>query len=178
MRSCNAPFSGDTNVILFPRLRLDRDGAESTQVLTHTKNATRLAIQVGRRRVQEVALVWSTAALMIPAFRDGSAIIGATASMLVVTRSTVKRCHSSEFKTRVVADCEVRGASVAGVSLAHGVNANLVRKWIIKQRRYLAPTGTTPLLPVRITTEEVATIALPNRSGDVPQWVQRNGKTS
>jgi transposase len=79
----------------------------------------------------------------------------------------VKRCHSSEFKARVVAECEVRGASVAGVSLAHGVNANLVRKWIIKQRRALAPTGTTPLLPVRITTEEVATIALPKRSGGV-----------
>ena len=83
------------------------------------------------------------------------------------TPRRVRRCHSSEFKARVVAECAVRGASVAGVSLAHGVNANLVRKWIIKQRRALAPTGTTPLLPVRITTEEVATIALPKRNGGV-----------
>ena len=43
----------------------------------------------------------------------------------------VRRRHSPEFKARVVDACQVRGASVAGVALAHGVNANLVRKWII-----------------------------------------------
>ena len=46
----------------------------------------------------------------------------------------VKRRHSAEFKARVVEECEARGASVAGVALAHGVNANLVRKWVVMQR--------------------------------------------
>ena len=55
-------------------------------------------------------------------------------------RGRIKRRHSDEFKARVVAACEGRGASVAGVSMAHGVNANLVRKWIIKKRRGLVPT--------------------------------------
>ena len=54
-------------------------------------------------------------------------------------RGRIKRRHSDEFKARVVAACEGRGASVAGVSMAHGVNANLVRKWIIKKRRGLVP---------------------------------------
>ena len=67
-------------------------------------------------------------------------------------RGWIKRRHSDEFKARVVAACEGRGASVAGVSMAHGVNANLVRKWIIKKRRGLAPTHAPGLLPVRITS--------------------------
>ena len=79
----------------------------------------------------------------------------------------VKRRHSAEFKARVLAECAARGASVAGVALAHGVNANLVRKWIVTKRRTLAPTSTTPLLPVRITTEELTPVAIPQRSGVV-----------
>ena len=30
----------------------------------------------------------------------------------------------------VVAQCQVRGASVAGVALAHGINANNVHRWL------------------------------------------------
>lgn len=67
-------------------------------------------------------------------------------------RGRSKRRHSDEFKAQVVAACEARGASVAGVAMAHGVNANLVRKWIIKQRHAAAPVAAAMLLPVRIMT--------------------------
>lgn len=67
-------------------------------------------------------------------------------------RGRSKRRHSDEFKAQVVAACEARGASVAGVAMAHGVNANLVRKWIIKQRHAAAPVAAAVLLPVRIMT--------------------------
>jgi transposase len=78
----------------------------------------------------------------------------------------IKRRHSAEFKARVLSECAARGASVAGVALAHGVNANLVRKWIVAKHRALAPTvSTTALLPVRVTTEEAAVVTIPNRSG-------------
>jgi transposase len=40
------------------------------------------------------------------------------------------RKHSDDFKRKVVAECLERGASVAGIALANGVNANLLRKWI------------------------------------------------
>ena len=49
-----------------------------------------------------------------------------------------RRRHSSAFKTRILAACEQPGATVAGVALANGLNANLVHKW-----RRLAKT-TTP----------------------------------
>ena len=40
-----------------------------------------------------------------------------------------RRRHSDELKTKVVAACDEPGASISGVALAHGLNANLVRKW-------------------------------------------------
>lgn len=40
-----------------------------------------------------------------------------------------RRRHSQELKAKVVAACAEPGASISGVALAHGLNANLVRKW-------------------------------------------------
>lgn len=79
----------------------------------------------------------------------------------------VKRRHSPEFKARVVDACQVRGASVAEVALAHGVNANLVRKWIIKKRRALVPSGAPGLLPVRVMTGTASKVTVPKRGEDV-----------
>ncbi|APW40395.1 hypothetical protein RD110_01130 [Rhodoferax koreense] len=41
-----------------------------------------------------------------------------------------RRKHSDEFKVQVVAACSQPGVSIAAVSMAHGVNANLARRWI------------------------------------------------
>ena len=43
--------------------------------------------------------------------------------------SAPRRRHSAELKTNVLAACDEPGASISGVALAHGLNANLVRKW-------------------------------------------------
>jgi transposase len=43
--------------------------------------------------------------------------------------SVPRRRHSDELKAKVVAVCNEPGASISGVALAHGLNANLVRKW-------------------------------------------------
>jgi transposase len=40
-----------------------------------------------------------------------------------------RRRHSSDLKAKVLAACAEPGASISGVALAHGLNANLVRKW-------------------------------------------------
>lgn len=45
-------------------------------------------------------------------------------------RVRTRRLHSEAFKTQVVAACRAPGASVAGVALAQGLNANLVRRWM------------------------------------------------
>lgn len=42
-----------------------------------------------------------------------------------------RRVHGADFKAQVLAECQRPGASVAAVALAHGLNVNLVRKWLI-----------------------------------------------
>ena len=42
-----------------------------------------------------------------------------------------RRVHGVEFKTQVLAECQQPGASVAAIALAHGLNVNLLRKWLV-----------------------------------------------
>ena len=46
-----------------------------------------------------------------------------------------RRHYSAELKARVVAECEVPGASVAKVAMSHGINANIVHRWRELRRR-------------------------------------------
>ena len=45
------------------------------------------------------------------------------------SKTAPRRRHSTELKTRILAECDAPGASVAAVAQAHGLNANLVHKW-------------------------------------------------
>jgi len=45
------------------------------------------------------------------------------------SRSASRRRRGAEFKAKVLAACDEPGASISGVALAHGLNANLVRQW-------------------------------------------------
>jgi transposase len=38
--------------------------------------------------------------------------------------------HSDEFKANAVAACMQSGVSMAAVAMAHGINANLLRRWV------------------------------------------------
>ena len=39
--------------------------------------------------------------------------------------------HGAEFKAQVLAECQQSGASVAAIALAHGLDVNLLRKWLV-----------------------------------------------
>ncbi len=56
--------------------------------------------------------------------------------------------RTPELKQAIVAACLEPGASVAGVALTHGVNANLVRKWIAKSQAVDKPRTDTSWLSV------------------------------
>ena len=45
------------------------------------------------------------------------------------TQPNIRRQYSAELKQQILAECAQPGASVAGVALAHGINANVVHKW-------------------------------------------------
>ncbi|MEO7853953.1 MAG: transposase [Rubrivivax sp.] len=42
-----------------------------------------------------------------------------------------RRRHSAEFKSAVIRECMTPGVSIAAVALAQGLNANMLRKWLI-----------------------------------------------
>jgi transposase-like protein len=56
-----------------------------------------------------------------------------------------RRQHAPEFKRGLVALCRP-GVSISAVALAHGVNANLLRRWINQCRNELvaAPVASQP----------------------------------
>lgn len=52
-----------------------------------------------------------------------------------------RRRHSGEFKAEVVRACRVPGVSIAAVSLSYGLNANMVRRWLVEPRWGVGPVG-------------------------------------
>ncbi|RMU76798.1 Transposase [Pseudomonas syringae pv. apii] len=41
-----------------------------------------------------------------------------------------RKSYPKSFKTQVVQECEQLGVSVAAIAMSHGINANVVRRWI------------------------------------------------
>ncbi len=55
-----------------------------------------------------------------------------------------KRRYDRQTKQKLVEACLEPSASVAGLALKHGVNANLLRKWIKLHQQRLAGTSLQP----------------------------------
>lgn len=89
-----------------------------------------------------------------------------------------KRVHSEEFRAGLVRACGEPGVSVAGIALANGVNANLLRKWMkargvtLPSRRpkpvVNRPLGLAEFVPVAMAPAKptLAEIRIEARRGD------------
>jgi transposase len=90
---------------------------------------------------------------------------GQTEAGLVLRRKRDgRRVYSRSHKRAIVEQCLQPGVSVAGIALAHGINANLVRKWIVKQQRAAPaarPSSPVPaaLLPVSVQAQRLKSTA-------------------
>ena len=60
-----------------------------------------------------------------------------------------RRLHSDEFKADAVAECMRPGISIAAVAMAHGVNANLLRRWV-KTAEMVPGEAVTAQIPKRL----------------------------
>lgn len=82
-----------------------------------------------------------------------------------------RRRHSAEFKAAVIEECLRPGVSIAAVALAHGLNANMLRKWVIDGEHRLAsaavvappaldtpPTPTPTFVPLALSSTGVSTL--------------------
>ena len=86
-----------------------------------------------------------------------------------------RRRHSEAFKADAVAACLQPGVSIAAVALSRGLNANLLRRWVIEAERTGAPTASSAsalpetargFVPVSLTsTVSEAVIRLELRCG-------------
>jgi transposase len=80
-----------------------------------------------------------------------------------------RRVHDAEFKAQVLQECRQPGASVAAVALAHGLNVNLVRKWLVGRglkrtglvapRQAAAAAPSMQFVPVELTAAAVVELA-------------------
>jgi transposase len=96
-----------------------------------------------------------------------------------------RRRYEADFRAQILAQCDVPGASVAQVAMAHGIKANVVHRW-----RQLAREGAgvgrpavhSPLaggfLPVMLPSAPVASVgpAAPG-SADIRIELRRGGTT-
>ncbi len=71
-----------------------------------------------------------------------------------------RRVHSDEFKTNAVAACRHPGVSIAAVAMNHGVNANLLRRWV-KAAESGAAVCATPALPAPSPASTFVPLQLP-----------------
>ena len=58
----------------------------------------------------------------------------------VINKPRKHQCHSAQFKQQAVAACVEPGASVAGIALAHGLNAKMLRKWMSMAINFYPPS--------------------------------------
>lgn len=96
--------------------------------------------------------------------------------------SNQRRRHSAEFKAEVLRACEQPGASTAGVALAFGLNANLVRQWqrgrgvrragLALPAEFAAP-GFVPMKLEEPRTPAASTEPRSLASGDIELQLQR-----
>lgn len=98
-------------------------------------------------------------------------------------KSSSRRVHSAEFKARILSECRQPGASVSAVALTHGLNTNVVHKWLagrgLKRMGAAAPAarGTAPALqfvPVELPRSE-SVVAAPAGQTDIRVELQRGG---
>ncbi len=50
-----------------------------------------------------------------------------------------RRRYSLEFKAKLVEECRRTGVSLAAIALANGLNANLLRRWVVEHEALAAP---------------------------------------
>ena len=86
-----------------------------------------------------------------------------------------RRFYSPQLKGQVMQECRQSGASVAGVALSHGINANIVHRWLREHSQTALVPQSQAFVPV--TLDEPAPGSTPPASPDIRIEVQRANAT-
>ena len=67
--------------------------------------------------------------------------------------------YPKSFKAQVVQECLQPGASISSVAISHGINANVIRKWLPLYRDQ--PPATLPaFIPVKVSPKKKAELSV------------------
>lgn len=72
-----------------------------------------------------------------------------------------RRVHSAEFKAQAVQAAQQPGVSMAAVAMAHGINANLLRRWVHERAQ-------PPIDVVTVSERPIGFIELPMPAPPAP----------
>ena len=86
-----------------------------------------------------------------------------------------RRFYSPQLKGQVTQECRQSGASVAGVALSHGINANIVHRWLREHSQTALVPQSQAFVPV--TLDEPAPGSAPQAAPDIRVEVQRSNAT-
>jgi transposase len=86
-------------------------------------------------------------------------IMHTMASDARTTQAPKRRFYSPELKLQVVGACAQPGASIAGVALQHGINANIVHRWLREHSQDALVNRPQTFVPVTLNSAiEPATV--------------------
>ena len=105
-----------------------------------------------------------------------------------------RRIHAPQFKAKLVAICQQPGISMTTTALDHGINANLLRRWVLEHERYgkhslpgdgegalvaqprdMSPANWIPLSASPGTTDRPVVAQAPDKIIDAQQPAQAHG---
>ena len=84
-----------------------------------------------------------------------------------------RRFYSPEFKLQTVGECGQAGTSIAAVALKHGVNANIVHRWLREHSLGTLSVQSLAFVPVTLTAPPTSPNSEPPTPTDIRIQVQR-----
>ena len=89
-----------------------------------------------------------------------------------------RRYYSPELKSQVVAECHITGASVAGVALAHAINANIVHRWLREQTAQRVPAHRNEFVALALQPAAAQRTAPTSNAASAPRDVSVEARRS
>ena len=102
-------------------------------------------------------------------------IMHTMASKARATQAPKRRFYSPELKLQVVDTCTQPGASIAGVAMQHGINANIVHRWLREHSQGTLINRPQTFVPVALSAATEPAAAQP--TGDIRVEVKRANTT-
>jgi transposase len=102
-------------------------------------------------------------------------IMRTLASDARTTQAPKRRFYSPELKLQVVDACTQPGASIAAVAMQHGINANIVHRWLREHSHGTLISRPQTFVPVTLSTAKEP--VTPQPTADIRVKVKRANAT-